>query len=108
MTHRYAALLCSLLIPLIASADSWALKPEVKDTAYVFGDSRIVLHYDSTDNSSFPQYVLRVHLKNKLVGEHEGIGFEQVFASADNTFFLGVSNSGLIKQAFVIFDVSVR
>ena len=43
-------------------------------------------------------------LKGKLAGKHDDIGFERVFASPENVYFLGVSNSGLIKQAFVIFD----
>jgi len=91
-----------------ALADSWGLTPEVKDTPFVFGDTRIVLHYDTTRNQSFPEYKLGVYLKGKPVAEHEDVGFEQVFASADNTYFLGVSNSGLIKDAYVIFDRNGR
>jgi hypothetical protein len=85
-------------------ADDWALAPEVKDTEFRFGDSRIVLHYDSTQDQHYPHYALRVYLKRELVGEHEGVGFEAVFASPDNAFFVGTSNRGLIKQAYVVFD----
>jgi len=87
-----------------ARADFWALKPEINDTEYIFGDTRIVLHYDSTRDQSYPKYKLSVYLEGKRVGEHEDVGFEKVFASPDNAFFVGVSNDGLIKDAYVIFD----
>ena len=100
--------LCTLAVLAAACssvrADSWVLKPEIKDTEYVFGDTRIVLHYDSTKDKSYPKYKLSVYLESKRVGEHEDVGFEQVFASPDNAFFLGVSNRGLIEDAYVIFD----
>ena len=85
-------------------ADSWALKPEVKDTEFKFGETRIVLHYDSTTNSRYPRYDLRVYSGDKPVATNENVGFERVFADPQNTYFLGVSNRGLIKQAYVIFD----
>jgi hypothetical protein len=47
-------------------------------------------------------------LKGKPVGEHEDIGFEQIFASPDNAYFLGVSNRGLVQPAYVIFDRNGR
>lgn len=87
-----------------ACADSWSLEPEVKDTEFVFGDTRVVLHYDSTKNDRYPEYRLNVYLEGKPVGEYEDVGFTQVFPSADNAFFRGVSNDGLIKDAYVIFD----
>ena len=88
----------------IACADSWCLKPEVKDTDYVFGDTHLVLHYDSTANSKYPSYSLKIKNKEKLVAQHDGIGFQRVFASDDNKYFVGVSNSGLMKHAYVVFD----
>jgi len=79
-------------------ADSWTLPPEVKDTAFKFGETRIVLHYDSMTNRSYPRYELRVYSGNELLATHEHVGFEQVFPDPQNTYFLGVSNRGLIKQ----------
>ena len=79
-------------------ADSWTLPPEVKDTAFKFGETRIVLHYDSMTNRSYPRYELRVYSGNELLATHEHVGFEQVFPDPLNTCFLGVSNRGLIKQ----------
>jgi len=87
-----------------ALGDKWFLRPEVKDTKYQFGDTRIVLHYDSTQNQRYPTYKLSVYAKDELLGEYPDVGFEQVFASPDNAYFVGLSNDGLIKQAYVIFD----
>ena len=103
---RYSVILVWLvLVSSSARADSWALSPEVKDTEFTFGETRIVLHYDSTDvKGGFPKYALSIHRKDKLVGKHEGVGFEKLFASDDNAYFLGLSNRGLIRQAYVIFD----
>ena len=88
----------------VAFGDKWKLDTEVKDTEYKFGDVRVVLHYDTTKDQYFPEYTLRVYQKDKLAAEQKGVGFEQVFASPDNSFFVGVSNRGLIKDAYVIFD----
>jgi hypothetical protein len=93
-----------LLVSSVALGDSWILKREVTDNEFKFDDTRVVLHYDSTQDRSFPKYTLRVHEKEKLVAEHDGIGFEKLFVSPDKGFFVGVSNRGLIKDAYVIFD----
>lgn len=85
-------------------ADSWFLPPEVKDTNYVFGATQITLRYDSLHNSLYPEYTLIIKNRGATNAVHKGIGFEQVFASPDNAYFLGVSNSGLIKDAYVVFD----
>ncbi|MBN2477395.1 MAG: hypothetical protein JXB62_22510 [Pirellulales bacterium] len=104
MRRCLATAVCFLLACTSSHADSWSLPREVKDIEFAFGDVRIVLHYDTTHNQTFPAYTLNVYLAGKLVGEHAGVGFEQVFASADHAYFLGVSNSGLTPDAFVLFD----
>jgi hypothetical protein len=87
-----------------ATADKWKLDPEVKDTDYKFGEAKIMLHYDTTKDQYFPEYTLRIFQKDKPAAELAGVGFEHVYASPDNAFFVGVSNRGLIKDAYVIFD----
>jgi hypothetical protein len=94
----------AVLATATARADKWSLAPEVKDTPFTFGDTRIVLHYDSTKNQFYPEHTLKVFRGEQLLKEHKGVGFEQVFASADNRYFLGVSNRGLVKPAWVVFD----
>ena len=59
MKRHLAALACFVLAGSSGYADSWALKPEVKDTEYVFGDTRVVLHYDST-RPVIPQIVVDI------------------------------------------------
>jgi hypothetical protein len=87
-----------------ASGDKWILPPEVTDNEFKFGDTRVVVHYDSTQDQQFPKYTLRIYEKDKLAAEHDGIGFEKLLVSPDNAFFVGVSNRGLTKIAYVVFD----
>jgi len=87
-----------------ARADDWILPPEVKETTNVFGNTKVVLHYDSTTNRLYPEYTLKIYQGEKRVGEHAGVGFDKVYADADNRYFLGVSNRGLVKAAWVVFD----
>jgi hypothetical protein len=63
-----------------------------------------VLHCDSTQNTAFPKYRLIIYKDGKMVSEHDGAGFEELFSSEDNKYFLGVSNSGLIRDAYIVFD----
>jgi hypothetical protein len=104
MKWQVTPLVCLVLMCSSARADSWALTPEVKDTEFTFGDTRIVLHYDSTRNNQYPEHATRIYLKNKLVGQHDNVGFQKVYASPDNVYFLGLSNRGLVNPAFVVFD----
>ena len=104
MKWQITVLVWLMLTCSSAQADNWALTPEVKDTEFTFGDTRIVLHYDSTRDDQYPEHTTSIHLKNKLVGKHDGVGFQKVFASPDNVYFLGLSNRGLVNPAFVVFD----
>jgi len=105
MERRLSILfLWTLLAFSVVHADDWVLKPEIRDSAFLFGNYRIVLTCDSTRNAAYPEYTLRLYANNKLLAAHEGIGFERLFASPDHRFFLGVSNSGLTRCAYVVFD----
>jgi hypothetical protein len=92
------------LTSLPLKADSWMLPPEVKETNYVFGSTEIILHYDSMGEPLYPKYTLTIKNKGKTASTHPDIGFQQLFASPDNAYFLGVSNSGLMEDAYVIFN----
>jgi hypothetical protein len=87
-----------------ARADTWHLTPEVKEITNTFGNVQAVLHYDSTRNRSYPEYALKIYRDGKLLGEHKGVAYKQVFADSENRYFVGVSNSGLTKTAYVVFD----
>jgi hypothetical protein len=100
----YTGILFILISCSIVFADSWYLKPLLKDSEYLFGDTRIVSRYDSTQSPVTPKFTLFIYNNKKLVQEYEDIGFEELFASDDNKYFLAVSNDGLINPAFAIFD----
>ncbi len=103
---KRTALLCVLVIamPALAYGDSWAFEAKVTEKVYEFGKSKIVLKVDATKDQSWPEHTLSIYLDGKLMAQYKNVGFEQIFASPDNTFFLGVSNSGIPGTAFVIFD----
>jgi len=108
--ERIACVICTSAAVLVSvgHADDWSLKPEVKDTPYQFGKARVVLHYDSMKNRAYPEYTLKIYQGEELLGEHKAVGFEQVFADAENRYFLGVSNKGLTRTAWVVFDRAGR
>lgn len=100
------ALLCVLAIgmPALSHADSWAFEPKVTEKVYEFGESKIVLKVDATKDQQWPEHTLSIYLGDELMAQYKNVGFEQIFASPDNKYFLGVSNSGIPGTAFVIFD----
>jgi len=91
-------------IPALSYADSWSFEAKVTEKAYEFGDSKIVLKVDATQDQSWPAHTLSIYLGDELMARYKNVGFEQIFASPDNKYFLGVSNSGIPGTAFVIFD----
>jgi hypothetical protein len=104
----FACVIFLVLLGLAAHADDWSLTPEVKNTPYQFGETRVVLHYDSMTNRQYPEYTLKVFRGKTLQAEHKGVGFEQVFAEKENRFFVGLSNRGLTRTAWVVFDQEGR
>ena len=92
----------------LSYADKWHFEPEKKDIQYDFGETTIILTYDTLENQNFPKYTLKILTDGKLMATHNGIGFEKLHASPDNRFFLGVSNRGTVKHAYVIFNSEGR
>jgi len=88
----------------IAAADSWSFDPVKEDRVETFGSSRIVLTTDARKNSMYPDYVLSIYYKDELRAQYRGLAFQQLFASPDNSRFLGLSNRGLPGTAVVLFD----
>lgn len=52
----------------------------------------------------YPPHTLSIYAGDELLAKYKNVGFEKVYASKDNMFFVGVSNSGIPGTAFVIFD----
>jgi hypothetical protein len=92
----------------VALGDSWSFPKKVDRKVHEFGESRIVLQTDSTQNQSYPDFDLSVYLGDELVAKYGQVGFGQIFASKDNQYFVGLSNRGLPGTAFVIFDKKGR
>jgi len=87
-----------------AFADSWTYPPRVTSEKFLFGESRIVLEIDGTRNSGYPPHTLLIYRRGELVAKYKNVGFEKVYASADNRYFVGLSNWGIPGTAFVVFD----
>lgn len=102
---------CSSFLPLvlaalssIAIADSWKFDPVKKDRVETFGETKIVLTTDARKNRQYPDFVLAIYGNNELFAKYRGVSADKIFASQDNSHFLGLSNSGLPGTAVVLFD----
>lgn len=104
MRHAIVSLLilccaCGLLL-----ADSWAYPRELQTKTHEFGNSKITVEIDGTGNTGFPPHAMSVFRDGAVVACIPNIAFEQVHASADQRYFVGLSNSGIPGTAFVVFD----
>ena len=59
---------------------------------------------DARENTRWPLFELMIYKGDELQAKYRNIGFDKIFASEDNRYFLGVSNTGIPGTAFVIFD----
>lgn len=89
-----------------AAADRWRYPSEILKQEYSFGDVRIELVRDATENYVTPYFELNIYKGGELQATHKNISFEHIYASDDHQFFAGLSNSGIPGTAFVVFDSS--
>jgi hypothetical protein len=104
---RAACLIVALGLPLaqpIATADSWRFEPEEKQRVETFGATKVVLTTDARKDRQYPDFVLSIYAKDKLLAKYRGVAFQQIFASPDGSRFVGLSNQGLPGTAVVVFD----
>lgn len=87
-----------------AAADTWVFPPKLVTKNFEFGRSAFVLEVDGTKDQSFPPHTLLVRLDGELAAKYRNIGFDEIYASENNRFFVGLSNSGIPGTAFVVFD----
>ncbi len=59
---------------------------------------------DATENQGWPEFTVQILKSGELQAQYNGIAFQDVFASPDNTLFVGLSNDGLPGTAIVVFD----
>lgn len=104
MKLRLLAVMTTAAIVAAVLADSWSFPPTMEKKVHEFGRSRIVLERDATQNQRYPAFSLTVYLDDEMVARYPNVGVEQIFASPDNRYFVGLSNHGLPGTAFVVFD----
>jgi len=92
-----------LLACRTTEADQWFFKKEVVQDSFEFGDTTIVRTRDSTIDQQWPEFSVAIYRGDELMAKYKGISFEFIFATEDNTDFIGVSNSGIPGTAFVWF-----
>jgi hypothetical protein len=93
-----------VLVATFASADSWFFAPKVTTKTHNFGDIKIVLERDATQNQRYPDHILRIYSQQVLLAMYRNVAFQTIYASKDKNFFVGLSNDGIPGTAFVIFD----
>lgn len=96
-------LLAMCLTASTALTDTWRFEPTVREQVFVFGKVRTVVTVDARQNQRSPKFRLEVFNAGKRVALIPGIAVEQVFASPDNSLFLGLSNSGIPGTAAIVF-----
>ena len=84
-------------------ADDIRLKEENRNYIYNYNNLRIILNYN-TIRRNRPRYILCFFKGDTLVNHYDGVGFRELFLSSDAQYFLGTSNDGCTKHAFVVFD----
>ncbi|MBS1142996.1 MAG: hypothetical protein H6R14_402 [Proteobacteria bacterium] len=92
------------LLSQSAIADSWQFDPVEKSKVETFGDLKIVQTTDARNNRQYPDFLLSVYFKDELLAKYKGVSFQKLFASPDNSSFVGLSNRGLPGTAIVVFD----
>jgi hypothetical protein len=96
----------ALFVCPATEADQWYFEKEVVEDSFEFGETTIVRTRDSTTNQLWPEYSIAIYQGDELMAKYKGVSFEFIFASEDNTDFIGLSNSGLPGTAFVWFRSS--
>ncbi|MEJ2425897.1 MAG: hypothetical protein P8101_15855 [Candidatus Thiodiazotropha sp.] len=96
-----AALFCCISI---AKADSWEYLNEYKEYKYEFGKTIIIKSIDATQNSKYPDFILKIYNNNELLAQYRNIWFSDIFATKQQDLFVGLSNGGIPGTALVIFN----
>jgi len=106
MKHLTCAFLVLSWLAATASADSWIFPKKLVTKNSEFGESKLVLEIDGTKDQAFPPHTLSVYGGGQLLAKYRNVGFHKVYASKDNKYFVGLSNSAIPGTAFVVFDAA--
>jgi len=91
-------------LPQSAFADSWKYDPVEKSNVETYGDIKIIRTTDARKDRQYPDFLLSIYFKDELLAKYKGVAFQKLFASPDNSRFVGLSNHGLPGTAVVVFD----
>jgi hypothetical protein len=87
-----------------AIADSWSYPAERTEKVHTFGETRIVLITDATQNHKYPDFIFQVFKNDQLQSQVHNVSFEQVFSNPGANLFVGLSNDGRPGTAVVVFN----
>jgi len=93
-----------LLMAGSVRADSIAFSSELIRTEYDFGDLAIAKIYDGRNLSSGPLHTVEIWRRNELIGRFGGVSFDDLAIAPDESYFVGISNSGHPGIAYLIID----
>lgn len=94
----------SLMVPVVAWADSWSFPATIKTEPDVYGDLTIRRIRDARKDQKYPDYSIEVTRGDRLLARIPGVYYEKLFPAPDGSFFVGLSNYGLSETAVVIVD----
>jgi hypothetical protein len=92
------------MLPSPTMAESWEYEKKSTDEIKIFGETKLTLTTDATNNQIFPEFTLNIQNKDILQAQYRNVAYDNVFASADNSVFVGLSNDGLPGTAIIVFD----
>lgn len=117
-------LLAPCLTPPPAQADSFFIPPEVKNTSQTFGDIRIEQTVDGRNSGQngdqnggqypgpYPAFSVSVYGKSPqgetLLARYPGEHVNRFYANPENTYFVGLSNTGIPGTAVLVLDATGR
>jgi hypothetical protein len=102
---RALTLMCALitgaLLPVVSVADTWRFPAILEETAYDFGQNKVIKIVDARQNTSYPDFLVKVvGPAGELLALYRDVSFEAFAVSEDGQVFVGISNRGLPQTAF--------
>src|ERR671913_2621947 len=93
-----------LCLGSLSVADSVEYPRTLTNRPFEFGKSKVVVTVDGRQRDRYPAHTLTIYYDGSVVAKYPNVGFEQIHASQDHRYFVGLSNTGLPGTAFVVFD----
>lgn len=87
-----------------AHADTWQYEAKISVKEFSFGNIRIALQQDATQDQQYPNYLLTIYNGGTEVARYPGLAFQTIQASPDKKIFVGLSNEGVPGSAVIVFD----